>query len=265
MGKGPRRLRAPASPGGQPGPSPDKPARPPQRTTCGSPRVSHIWRPTQSWSGMLLRRRFVAGPAPRPAPLGTPADEATSTHTGLDDYYYSYYYEPPARRPRLRCHVPWPATTRSPGKPWGPPQLALTSTMTDWAVAPSLAAGHHRAPAAVVCPSRRLQRPRPRARAACWALSSGRRPHPTPSTATTTSSRNLQHIHTNDTGANLVTPMAVTPSTGPSSFVLRSLPTRKATPGCCDNSQLCPTQTSEDFSHMEQPTLDSRSFPALRD
>ena len=187
MGKGPRRLRAPASPGGQPGPSPDKPARPPQRTTCGSPRVSHIWRPTQSWSGMLLRRRFVAGPAPRPAPLGTPADEATSTHTGLDDYYYSYYYEPPARRPRLRCHVPWPATTRSPGKPWGPPQLALTSTMTDWAVAPSLAAGHHRAPAAVVCPSRRLQRPRPRARAACWALSSGRRPHPTPSTATTTS------------------------------------------------------------------------------
>jgi hypothetical protein len=95
--------------------------------------------------------------------------------------------------------------------------------------------------------------------------SSGSMPQPTPSTTTTTSSRNLQHIHTNGTSANLVTPMAVTPSTGPSSFVLRSLPTRKATPGCCDNSQLCPTQTSEDFSHMEQPTLDSRSFPALRD
>ena len=93
----------------------------------------------------------------------------------------------------------------------------------------------------VVGPSRRLQRPRPRAGA------------------------NLQHIQTNGAHANLVTPLAVTPSTGPSSFVLRSLPTRKATPGCCDNSQLCPTQTSEDFSHMEQPTLDSRSFHALRD
>jgi len=168
MGKGPRRLRAPASPGGQPGPSPDKPARPPQRTTCGSPRVSHIWRPTQSWSGMLLRRRFVAGPAPRPAPLGTPADEATSTHTGLDDYYYSYYYEPPARRPRLRCHVHWPATTRSPGKPWGPPQLAPTSTMTDWAVAPPT-----------------CRRPPP-------GSSSGSMPQPTPSTTTTTSSRSLR-------------------------------------------------------------------------
>jgi hypothetical protein len=53
------------------------------------------------WHATSPTTRGKAGPAA--GPLGTPTNEATSTHTGLDDYYDNYDYEPPARRPRLRC------------------------------------------------------------------------------------------------------------------------------------------------------------------
>jgi hypothetical protein len=236
MGQGPRARddsEPPASPGGQPGPSPVKPARPPQRTTCGRPRVSHIWRPTQSWSGMLLRRRFVAGPAPRSAPLGTPANEATSTHTGSDDYYDGYYYEPPARRPRLRCLCASARYDSEPRQAWGPPQLAPTTTTTVITTTRTLCL--------------QLRCLSARAHDDCTRIG------PLPSTATTTSSRNLQHIHTNGASANLVTPMAVTPSTGPSSFVLRSLSTRKLHQGAAttvSSARLRRPKTSPTWSHQ---------------
>ena len=57
--------------------------------------------PVVVWHATSPTTRGGAGPAA--GPLGTPANEATSTHTGSDDYYDNYYYEPPARRPQLRC------------------------------------------------------------------------------------------------------------------------------------------------------------------
>ncbi len=101
MCKGPRRLGAPASPWGHPGPSLDKAGPALLSRQHAAARVSespHLAaHPAEVWHATSLTTGGVAGPAA--GPLGTPATETTSIYTGSDDFYDNYDYEPPIQAP----------------------------------------------------------------------------------------------------------------------------------------------------------------------